>query len=140
MVRGPMIADGHARVVDHEGDGELDQGHAGLVGQLGQLLDDVELALVRRQDHVEPGRRPRGDVGVGGGVLAPAAGQPATGQRAVGQRAHPVPQRRRQHVLLDAADQDRVRRLLGDEPFEVRSRAAHWASTIWLPEYDDEPR
>ena len=57
------------------------------------------------------------------GVLAPAARQPAAGQRAVGHDAHAVPQARGQHVGLDGADEDRVRRLLGDEPLQAAGRA-----------------
>ena len=45
----------------------------------------------------------------------PPAGQPAPGERAPRDHAHAVPLARRQHVLLDAAYEQRVRRLLGDE-------------------------
>src|SRR4051812_35727895 len=37
---------GDRRVVEHEADGELDQREAGLFGELRELLDGVELALV----------------------------------------------------------------------------------------------
>ena len=49
-------------------------------------------------------------------ALAVAAGQPAACQRAPRQHAEPVALRHRQQVRLDAAHEDRVRRLLGDEP------------------------
>ena len=41
-----------------------------------------------------------------------------------------MPLRGRQDVELDAADEQRVRRLLGAEALRLRSRAAHCASTI----------
>ena len=48
---------GHRRVVDHEGDRELDERYAGAVGDPGELLDGLELALVLGQRHVEARRQ-----------------------------------------------------------------------------------
>src|ERR1700733_6718470 len=59
------------------------------------------------------------DAGGPGAPLRPPAGEPATGQRAVDEGSHAVTLRCREDVLLDAADEDRVRGLLGDEPCEV---------------------
>ena len=53
IVRGPMIADVTRGVVDDEGDRQLDQRDAGVVGDLRELLDGLELALVLGQRHVE---------------------------------------------------------------------------------------
>jgi hypothetical protein len=47
-------------VVDRERDRQLDKGDAGLLGELRELLDDVQLALVRGAVHVEPGAGPGG--------------------------------------------------------------------------------
>ena len=114
-----MIAAVTAGWLIDERDGQLDERQASLVGELGEFLDDVELALVRGLAHVEAGAGPRGRGRGGGGVLAPPARQPAAAERAVAEDAHAVPARGRQHVGLDAAHQDRVRRLLGHEPFQA---------------------
>src|SRR6202011_4794468 len=45
-----------------------------------------------------------------------AAGQPPAGKRAPRDHAHPVALAGRKHVILDLPDQDRVGRLLTDEP------------------------
>lgn len=50
---------GDTGVVDDEGDGELDQREAGLLGQDRELLDGVEFALVGGGAHVEAGLRAR---------------------------------------------------------------------------------
>src|SRR5580692_741852 len=110
---------GNARVVDRPCQCEVDHRHSRLLGEQRKLFDYVQLALVRRGAHVEAGARARGRRGRAGGALAPPAGQPPTGQRAVHQGPHAVTLHRREHVLLDTADQDRVRGLLGDEPSEV---------------------
>jgi hypothetical protein len=47
--------------------------------------------------------------------------------------------RGREDVELDAADEQRVGRLLGAEALQPRSRAAHCASTICCPSNDEEP-
>ena len=49
-----MIAAADCRVAEHEGDRQLDEGDPGLVGQLGERLGGVELALVLGQGQVEP--------------------------------------------------------------------------------------
>ena len=46
MVRGPIRGEVIAGWAFREGDGELDEGEPGLLGELCQLLDGVELALV----------------------------------------------------------------------------------------------
>jgi hypothetical protein len=53
MVRGPTRAAVMTGVVEDEGDGELDERDAGLLGELGQLFDGIELALVERVGEVE---------------------------------------------------------------------------------------
>src|SRR6476620_6435017 len=53
--------------------------------------------------------------------LAVPAGKPATGKWAPRNDAHPILLRRRQHVGLDAAYQDRIRRLLGHKPTQSTS-------------------
>src|SRR3954452_15037122 len=63
----------------------------------------------------EPLARGRGRQAVG----APAARQPAAGQRAVGEDPHAVALRGRQHVELDATNQQRVGRLLGAEALQA---------------------
>ena len=94
-------------------------GQPGVVGQLPECVGRVEFALVVRTGHVVPGRQSGAAPGFGEFlVLAVAAGQPASGQRAPGQHAHPVLLRHRQDVGLDPADQQRIGRLLGDEPAE----------------------
>ena len=50
------------------------------------------------------------------GALAPLARQPAAGQRAPRDHRHAVALARRQHVGLDAAHEDGIRRLLAHEP------------------------
>ena len=65
MVRGPMMAAVIAGVADDEGYRELDERDAGVVGELGELFDGVELALVHGERHVKtvdqslPGHRNR---------------------------------------------------------------------------------
>jgi hypothetical protein len=44
-----MIAEVDAGVVDDEGDGQLDHRQAGVIGDLLELVDSFELALVLRQ-------------------------------------------------------------------------------------------
>ena len=53
-------------MVDDEGDRELDERQAGVVGDLGELLDRFELALVLGQRHVEAGRQRASRSGAGG--------------------------------------------------------------------------
>src|SRR5262245_17498746 len=50
------------------------------------------------------------------GALAVSARQPASGERAPRDHAHAVAQAGGQNLRLDAADEDRVRRLFADEP------------------------
>ena len=119
MVRGPMIAGGDGRVVDDERDGEVDEGQALLFGELGQVLrrSRVCAGWLRWSCRSAPSAGPP-RWGSRRCLLAPAAGQPATTERAVGEDAHAVPMGGGQDVGLDAAHHDRVRRLLGDEPFQ----------------------
>src|SRR3954451_3551398 len=116
---GPDDGRRDAGVVEDERDGHLDERQAGFLGQHGEVLDGVELALVCRHGHVEPAgrscRRGRGCCG----VLAPPAREPTPAERAVGQRPHAVTTHRGQDVLLDATHEQGVRRLLGDEPLQV---------------------
>src|SRR5207302_427705 len=96
----------------------------GLVGKPDELLDDVQLALVVRERRVVPldegATSPPVPLqtGVSAHLLPPTipSGQPAAGQRTPRDDAHPVPLARRQYLVLDAANEDRVRRLLAHEP------------------------
>ena len=57
-----------------ERDGQLDQREPGLVGELRQLFDRIELALVVRVGQVKPFGKPPGARGLLlAGVFAPAA-------------------------------------------------------------------
>jgi hypothetical protein len=71
---------GDGGVVDDERDGQLDERYAGVLGDLSELFDSVELALVLGQRHVKPGRRGSMSSGAGRGagvgLGAAAAGQP----------------------------------------------------------------
>ena len=100
--------------------GELRQRAADLVGERDQFLHGGVLRGVARQRRVEPARGECRAAGaeVDGLPLPVAAGQEPGGQRAPHQHAHPVAAAHRQHRRLDAAGQDRVRRLLGAEPAE----------------------
>src|SRR3954452_20889712 len=50
----------HGGMVEHERDGELDQRHAACLGELRELVDDVELGLVARQRKVIARGKPVG--------------------------------------------------------------------------------
>ena len=105
----------------------------GLVGQVRQLVHGFELAGFSGERRVVPGglapQPARRDVRVL--AAAVAAGQPATRQRAPRQHAEAVLLGGRQHVALDLAGEDRVRRLLGDRTLAAaRFSATHCASTI----------
>jgi hypothetical protein len=103
-------------MVEHERDGELDQRHAGVLGEPCERLGGVELALVGRVGHVEPVLRARrGGRALDVGVFAVATRQPAACERAVGDDAHPVGLTDGQHVVLNPAGEDRVRRLFAAE-------------------------
>jgi hypothetical protein len=54
MVRGPMIADVTAGLLTTKATAQLDQGQAGVPGDVGELLGGFELTLVLGQRHVEP--------------------------------------------------------------------------------------
>ena len=118
LLHGAGSDDGGAdrRVLEHEGQGQLDHGEAGGIGHCGQLGDDLQLALVVRKAQVVAAGHPLGPSA--GVVLAgpESSGQPAPGQRAPRDDAHPVGLGHGQNVGLDAPDQDGVRRLLGPEP------------------------
>src|SRR6185295_13752521 len=108
---------GDGGVAQHERDGQVDQAEAGLLGDLGEGVGGVELALVVGQRHVEPVGGPGRGRGAGVLVLAVAAGEPAAGKGAVGEYAHAVPLGQGQDLVLDVAGEDGVGGLLGDEPF-----------------------
>src|SRR3954447_12719179 len=140
----------HRRVVDHEGEREVDERQPRRLGELRELLGRLELALVRRDREV---------VAAGDAVgaarlrrllpLAPAARQPAAAERSPRDDAHAVAPARRKHVVLDAADEQRVRRLLADEPLadavagappgpaDLRRRARRGADVADLPLVDE---
>jgi hypothetical protein len=58
LLHGPRPDDrgSDRRMLGHEADRELDQGEASLVGEPGELLDGVQLALVARLGEVAPPR------------------------------------------------------------------------------------
>ena len=118
IVRGPMIADDDRRVLEHEAERQVDQRDPGLVGEGGQRWTASSLRAFSGRCRVVPGRLPAHPARRRR-VLARAvpAGQPATGQRAPRQHAEAVLLGYRQHVALDLAGEDRVRRLLGDRTF-----------------------
>ena len=72
---------GHPGVVHDERDRELDQRQAGVVGDLGELLDGFELTLVLGQRHVEAfdNRWRAGEVGELSAVQLPDSQPPARG-------------------------------------------------------------
>src|SRR3954454_5019510 len=106
----------HRGMADDEGERHLDERDARLLGQDRQLLDGIHLALVLRHGHVEAQRD-----GVHAAAvhllaaLAVATGQEAAGERAPRDHAHAVALAHREHLSLDPADEQRVRRLLGHE-------------------------
>ena len=108
------------RVVDHEGERQVDQRDAELVGQLPERVGGLELGLVLGDAQVvalrEHRRAARGQVV---GALAPLARQPAARQRAPRDHAHAVLEAGGQHVGLDPAREQRVGRLLADEALEA---------------------
>ena len=121
VIQGPRTDDraGHRRMGGDESQRQLDQRQAGIGGDLGQLLDRVELGPVRRN---RVSKR-RGMTAERFGALSwpcrIAPGQPAGSQRAPHQHAEPVLLRHRQHMTLDAALQDRVAGLLGNISAQV---------------------
>src|SRR4051794_9402893 len=62
LLHGPRADDrrGDGGVVEHEGDRELDERDAGMLGELGELLDGVELSMVERLGEVEALGQPAG--------------------------------------------------------------------------------
>src|SRR4051812_14372559 len=107
---------GHRRVADDERERQLDQAHAALLGELAERVGGVELALIAGVVHVVAGgqalRAPRLRQVL---ALAVVARQPAAGQRAPRDHAHAIAQAGGQHVVLDAAREQRVGRLLAYE-------------------------
>ena len=103
-----------------EADGEVDERRTRLVGEQRKLFDSVELGgvlrvagVVRAGAHFE--RRVSGRVV----DLAGLPTQPAASQRAPWDDTHVVLLGDAEHVGLDAAHEQRVRRLLGDDPAEA---------------------
>ena len=122
LLHGPRPDDrrGHGGVVEDERNRQLDEGDPRLLGEAGELLHGIQLALVAGLGEIEALREPtRARGGLLPGVLAPAARQPATGQRTVGDDRHAVAHAGGQDVGLDGADDDRVRRLLGHEALQM---------------------
>ena len=110
---------GHGRVRGDEAERELNHGQAGLVGDVGQLLDGVHPGPVGGDGGIEAVRHHRRPVGRDRLALADCAGQPARGQWAPDQDAEAVLLGYRQNVRLDPALQDRVAGLLGDVTAQV---------------------
>src|SRR5664280_2846375 len=102
---------GDTRVRDGERHGEVGHRQPRFFGEWDQLLHRVEAPLITERQREEL----RADDVV---VLpaADAAGEHALTEWAPGEDAHAVLLRDRKHLTLDAAVQDRVRRLLGTEP------------------------
>src|SRR4051794_20763461 len=111
---------GDCRVSQHEADRELDQRQPGMVGELGEVLDRVELALVVRAGQVEALGQPccprRFLLSA---ALSPPPRQPAAREWAVAHEAHAMTGTSRQDISLDTPSEDRVWRLFGDEPGEM---------------------
>ena len=116
---GPDDRGGHRGVLEHEREREIDEADPGVAGQLRQLLDEVQLALVRRAlGRVQRIRaREAGQPRVGGdlGVAAVLAGEPPAVERAPRDHSHAVALTAREDRVLDRAGKDRIRRLLADE-------------------------
>src|ERR1039458_10171433 len=104
---------GHRRVADHERDREVDERDTGLLGELGQRVGRVELALISREREVIAGGQTL-RAGRGGRrlTLAPAARQPAAGERAPWDHTHAVALGGSQQIALHAPHKQRVWRLL----------------------------
>src|SRR4051812_33527947 len=116
----------------------------------GAGLGRVELALVLGQREVVAPRQPA-VAGARRRVLAlpVAAAEPAAGERAPREHAHPVPRADREHVRLDPAHEQRVRRLLGHEALapaplgrplrldDLRGREGGGAEVADLPRTDE---
>src|SRR3954452_21380130 len=139
---------GHRRVIDDEGEREVDERQPRRLGELRELLGRLELALVRRDREVVAA----GDAVVAARLrrllpLAPAARQPAAAERSPRDDAHAVAPARRKHVVLDAADEQRGRRGAtsgsGASPQTTRARtrppATHCASRIGEGGNAEEP-
>ena len=112
-----MIGAVTAGCCEHECEREMDERDACIFGKLRERVRSVELALVLGQREVVAqwdARRPRAFRRRL--ALAPTAAQPAAGERAPRDDGHAEPPAERQHLGLDAAHEDRVGRLLGDEP------------------------
>ena len=117
-----------SRVLDHEGDRQLDQRHAGLLGELRELLRPPRAcagsrAATCRSDRraaVERGRR-RASC-----RRAPAARQPAAGERAAGDDAHAVTLSGGQHVGSIPRTSIEYGGCSVRKRSQTRLRAAHW--------------
>ena len=115
MVRGPMIADVTAGCSSTNASARWTSDTPASSARCLELVHGVELEGVLRQRRVvarglplEAARLVRSRL-----AAAVATGQPAARERAPRQDAEAVPLRRREHVALDLAGEDRVRRLLG---------------------------
>jgi hypothetical protein len=83
----PKQRRGDGGMLEHERDRELDERDPRFVGELGELLDGIQLPLVGRLREIEALGQPAGARrGLLPGVLAPAARQPAAGQRTAAAR------------------------------------------------------
>jgi hypothetical protein len=83
-VRGPIDGRGDGGVPEHERDGKLDERDASLVGEFGECVGGVELALVLGQGEVVAVDKPPARFGhrtLDIGALAVAAGEPAPRER-----------------------------------------------------------
>ena len=107
-------------MVHDEREAEVDQRQVHLLGQQGQLLDRVELALVVRAGQVVAIGNPVRPAALHlGAALAPAARQPTTAERTPRDRAHAIALDRGQRLALDRPVEQRIRRLLADEALAV---------------------
>ena len=128
-----MIAEVTAGWRIDERDRQVDERDPGLLGEHGERVGGLELALVRRAATCRSGRGSRLDRVLAGSSasLAVAARQPAAGERAPRDHAHAVALADRQHVALDPADEHASRAAARRRT--ARGRGApptHCASTI----------
>src|SRR5260221_4541702 len=113
------------RVPDPEREGEVDHADPRLLAELSELLDRVELRLVARNREVVASWHAFCPMALDVAALPVLPGEPAARERAPRNDAHAVVQAGRQHLGLDAADEDRVWGLLADVarvPARLRNR------------------
>ncbi len=117
MVRGPMIGDVMAGCSRTNPNAKSIRLNPDSSASVLRAVTACDFLLVARQVHVVVVRHHRGTPARIRLALSKGAREPAPGQGAPRQHAHLVLLAHRQHVLLDATDQNRVGRLFCDESF-----------------------